>query len=124
MQEKKYFFNGRKLGKIQLVTVDSEISKEFEFNKLKSQLFEYISNSKEQEYCLDFSEVKNLEYISNSLSVMMNFNRYCANNNKKCYFISNSKLKPYLENSLLIDTLFKGNVFDSKEQLENSVFTR
>jgi hypothetical protein len=121
MGEKKYFFNGKKIKGIQLVTVVPEISNELEFSQLKSQLFTYVSNSPAKEYCLDFSEVKNLNYISNSLSVMMNFNRYCINNNKKCYFVSNSRLKPFLKDSQLVGTLFKGNVFDSKEDLESSI---
>ena len=121
MAEKKYFFNGRKIKGIQMVTVIPDISREREFSELKNQLFNYVSNSKDKKYCLDFSKVKNFNYVSNPISVMMNFNRYCVNNNKKCYFVSNSKLKPFLEKSHLVDTLFKGNVFDSKEQLENFI---
>ncbi|HKL23661.1 MAG TPA: hypothetical protein VJ895_02820 [Candidatus Nanoarchaeia archaeon] len=121
MAEKKYFFNGRKIKGIQMVTVIPDISREREFSELKNQLFNYVSNSPDNGYCLDFSKVKNFNYVSNSISVMMNFNRYCVNNNKKCYFVSNSKLKPFLEKSHLVDTLFKGNVFDSKEQLENFI---
>lgn len=122
MQEKKYFFNGEKIKGIQMITVVPGISDEGEFSKLKSQLFSYVSNSQDKEYCLDFSEVKNLNYVSSSLSVMMNFNRYCINNNKKSYFVSNPRLKPFLNDSQLVDTLFKGNVFDSKEDLESSIF--
>ncbi len=117
--QKKYFFNGRKIKDVQLLTIVPDISVEPQFNLLKSQLMKHISNSSARRYCLDFSQVNSINYISNSISVMMNFHRYCINENKESYFVSNPNLKPHLEKSQLIHGLFNGNVFDSHEEFKN-----
>jgi hypothetical protein len=115
--EKKYFFNGSKIRDIQLLTVVPEISDQSEYTKLKSQLENYILDSKENKFCLDLSKIKKAN-IGIQLSVMMNFHRVCQIRDKENYLIPHLEMENYLDKPTMI-SLFSNRVYDSTLSLDN-----
>lgn len=95
-----FFTNGRKIMGVQIIDVSSKVEKEDHYITLKSQLYQYVDEDLNKEYCLDLSNLK-INCISQVISTMMSFQRYCFNKNKDACFRVSEELKEILESAQL-----------------------
>ncbi len=112
-----FISNGEEIKKVRLIKISSKVKDFSDYSILNNELLQYMKNNNSKKYCLDFSNIKLLDY-TRPLRSMMQFQIICHNETSvEPYFIMEDRHFSKMANAGFGKNKFP-YVFNSRKDLE------